>query len=99
MHELFLQDAPYQYDAYGRRHQMTYLSGFFISYAYDNADQITLRMNSNTAFQLPTAAGASTGYTIDGQNRIAQVGTANMAFDGRGNLLSDDYTGRTTLSP
>jgi YD repeat-containing protein len=60
-------------------------------FAYNPASQVTLRAQTNSAYEFPFAAGVK-GYVANGRNQYTQVGGATHAWDANGNLTSDGQT-------
>lgn len=61
-----------------------------VTYGYNNADQITSRAGTNTAYDYQQMSNQSITYAIDGLNRISTVNGTGLSYtDGRGNLTGD----------
>lgn len=81
--------VSYENDAYGRRTKLTYPDGFYLTYEYNNGDQLTaIKENGTTAIATFTADdysrrktltrgnGVTTTYHYDNQSRLSQLSTA-----------------------
>lgn len=97
--------TAYGYDAFGRLDSLAQNpSGtshdLALSFSYNPAGQIVGRGISNTAYLLTPAAGA-TDYEVDGLNRITEIDSALVSYDGNknatavaGNTYGYDAAGR-----
>ena len=94
-----LGTVSYGYDTYGRRTQMTWPDGFYVTYAYDDADELTgIYENGSAALatfdydnygrrsHLYRGNGQTTTYSYDTSSRL--TGLAN----GSANTLSLAYS-------
>ena len=59
------------------------------TFTYNPASQIASVVRSNDAYAWQAHYNVDRSYTIDGLNRIMNVGSTAFAYDGRGNLTSD----------
>ena len=59
------------------------------TFAYNPASQIASVSRSNDAYAWAAHYNVDRSYTIDGLNRIMNVGSTAFTYDGRGNLTSD----------
>jgi RHS repeat-associated protein len=59
------------------------------TFAYNPASQIQSVTRSNDAYAWQAHYNVDRSYTINGLNRIMNVGSAAFTYDGRGNLTSD----------
>ena len=59
------------------------------TFSYNPAGQIASVSRSNDAYAWSNHYNVDRGYTLDGLNRIASIGTTSFSYDGRGNLTSD----------
>ena len=103
--------TSYQYDASGRRNRLGWFDGFFVSYEYDHAGQLTV-VRENGGFPLASFSyddlgrrlgvvrgnGTSTGYGYDAVGRLASF-SHDLAGSTRDltTQLTRDNLGRITL--
>ena len=59
------------------------------TFAYNPAGQIANVTRSNDAYAWQAHYNVDRSYTIDGLNRIMNIGSTAFTYDGRGNLTSD----------
>ena len=60
-----------------------------LSFEYNRASQITKRLAANERYTRPTPAKTDRSFTLDGNNRIQQIGAVSFTYDGNGNLTGD----------
>ena len=60
-----------------------------LSFEYNRASQITRRLAANERYTRPTPAKTDRTFTLDGKNRISQIGAVSFTYDGNGNLTGD----------
>lgn len=59
------------------------------TFTYNPASQIASVVRSNDAYAWAAHYNVDRSYTIDGLNRIMNIGSTAFGYDGRGNLTSD----------
>ena len=60
-----------------------------LSFEYNRASQITKRLAANERYTRPTPSKVDRTFTLDGKNRISQIGAVNFTYNGNGNLTGD----------
>jgi RHS repeat-associated protein len=68
------------------------------SFTYNPADQIASVTRSNDAYAWQAHYNVDRSYTINGLNRIMNIGSTAFTYDGRGNLTSDGTNAFTYTS-
>jgi RHS repeat-associated protein len=68
------------------------------TFAYNPADQIASVARSNDAYAWQAHYNVDRSYTINGLNRIMNVGSTAFTYDGRGNLTNDGTNAYTYTS-
>lgn len=93
--------VSYQYDAYGKRARLTWPDGFFVTYGYDNGDELTGIFENGSAqvaglsydnygrrASLTYGSGYATTYGYDGALRLQTLGQSVV---GGGNTVTLGY--------
>jgi YD repeat-containing protein len=93
----------YQYDIYGRRTRLTYTDGFYVTYGFNEADELTGIFENGSAtlasfdyddfgrrFHLYRGNGQTTTYSYDSQSRLTTL--SNAAASTGTNAISLGYT-------
>jgi RHS repeat-associated protein len=68
------------------------------SFTYNPADQIASVSRSNDAYAWQAHYNVDRSYTINGLNRIMNIGSTAFTYDGRGNLTNDGTNAFTYTS-
>lgn len=85
--------TSYCYDALGRLQALKYnaacaATGATFSFGYNRAGQVTTR-GSADAYTWDNALNQERGYQANALDQYARAGTAELSYDGRGNLARD----------
>jgi RHS repeat-associated protein len=86
--------VSYGYDAINRltslSHTIAATPAFqAATFAYNPANQVVSRTNSNDSFASNSAYNVSRGYSVNGLNQYTSAGGAAFTYDANGNLTSD----------
>jgi hypothetical protein len=84
----------YGYDAVSRLATLgqrfpTTSNNLFQSFAYNPASQVASETKDNDAYAFTANSNVNRSYTTNGLNQLTSAGSASLAYDARGNLVSD----------